>query len=143
LLAITSAVCCLAAVIAAVAQRSDEELVVLLLWIWFLHAVIAGALTAPAVWLSRQRVGWHSWELLAFVLPFALWARLMMSDLSTGKSLANLGEPFYFSFAISAAALIRVGLGQRGNNLIWACALLLGLCGVAVAVFFLVPPLPE
>lgn len=120
-----------------------EELGAILL-IWLLHVVIAGVCTAPVVLLGRRRVRWQPWELLVFVLPFTVWAVLMFSDLSTGrKSLANLGEPFYFAAAVPVAALVRVAVGLRISARACAGGLIAGVCGVAVGVFFLVPALPE
>jgi hypothetical protein len=114
-----------------------------LAWIWFLHAAIAGLLTMPIVLFSAQRVRWQWWELSAFFVPFGLWTTFLFSELSVGKSLANLGEPLYFSFAIPAAALIRVAAGPGPAERVLAVTLLLAVCGMAVAVFFLVPPLSE
>ena len=114
-----------------------------MLWIWFVHAAIATVLSAPIVFFGRKRVHWRSWELLALVLPFIVWSLLMFSDLSTGKSLANLGEPFYFSFAVPVAALVRVAVGTRIAERTFAGCLIAALCVVAVGVFFIVPPLPE
>jgi hypothetical protein len=127
-------------------RKLDEDVemeVLALAWIWFLHAAIAGLLTAPIVWLSSQRVHWEWWELSAFALPFAVWVTLFFSRFSTGKSIANLGEPIILCFAIPTAALIRAAIGAGPSERLWAGTLLAGICGVAVAVFCMVPPLPE
>lgn len=114
------------------------------LWIWFIHAVVAAVLTAPIVFLSYRRVAWQKWELLAFVLPFGTWTALMFSELSTGtKSMSNLLEPFCLPPAIAVAALVRAILGNRVSERICAVVLITALCLLAVAVFFVVPPLPE
>jgi hypothetical protein len=115
-----------------------------MLLVWLVHTVIAGVLTAPIIFFGRKRVHWQWWELSAWILPFAVWLFLMFSELSTGKkSLANLGEPFYFSLAIPLAALVRVGVGTRCAERVCSGVLLGMLCGVAAGVFFLVPSLPE
>lgn len=115
-----------------------------MMWIWATHAGIAGVLSAPIVFLGRKRVHWRVWELLVLVLPFMVWSGLMFSELSTGKkSLANLGEPFYFAVAIPVAALVRVAVGARIPERACAGSLIALICLVAGAVFFLVPPLPE
>ncbi len=112
--------------------------------IWLIHVAIAGALTTPIVLLGRRRVHWHLWELAAFVAPFGLWLLLMFSGLSAGrKSLANLGEPFYFSLAIPIVALARVAIGTRAAERVCAAVLVVIACGMAAAVFFIVPWLPE
>lgn len=112
--------------------------------IWLMHAAVAIVSTAPVVLLGRKRVHWRPWELTALILPFVVWTALMFSPLATGnKSLANLGEPFYFACAIPLAALLRVGIGSGVPES--ACAaLLIGLvCTLAGVVFFLTPALPE
>lgn len=112
--------------------------------IWLTHAGFAGVLSAPVVLLGRRRVHWRAWESLVLVLPFTIWSVLMFSELATGKkSLANLGEPFYFAAAIPVAALIRVALGSRVSERVCAGSLIAAVCFVAVGVFFFVPPLPE
>lgn len=115
-----------------------------ILWVWAMHTGIAGVLTAPVVFLSRKRVRWRYWELLVLVLPFSVWSVLMFSELSTGrKSLANLVEPLYFAAAVPLGALVRVVVGTRIPERVCAGGLIAGICIVAGAVFFLVPPLPE
>jgi len=112
--------------------------------IWLIHVVIGGVLSAPIVVLGRKRVHWHLWELVAFVSPFGVWLLLMFSEFATGKkSLANLGEPFYFSLAVPVMALVRVAVGARVTERVCATVLIVLLCGVAAAVFFVVPSLPE
>jgi hypothetical protein len=56
--------------------------------------------------------------------------------------LANLGEPFYFSFAIPVAASVRVIVGAHFER---ACSIgLVGLLSlVAAGVYMWVPALPE
>ena len=112
--------------------------------IWSAHAVIGVALSAPILFVGRKRIGWAHWELLALVLPFCVWTLLMASPLSTGrKSLANLGEPVYISFAMPVLALIRVVCDKKITERLYAVTFITALCGVSAAVFFLVPPLPE
>jgi hypothetical protein len=112
---------------------------------WLIHFGIAALLTGPIVFLGRRRVRWQPWELSAFVVPFAVWALLMVSDHSTGKkSLSNLfGEPIYFSIAIPMAAAIRILLGSSMRETQFAGGLIFGLCVLTAVVFFVVPSLPE
>ncbi len=114
-----------------------------LFMIWAMHAGIAAVLSAPIVLLGRGRVDWEVWELLILVLPFIVWFMLMFSDLAIGKSLANLGEPFFFALAVPVAALARVAVGSRIDERICAVVLIALMCLVAAGVFFLVPSLPE
>jgi len=118
--------------------------VTIIFFAWLLQTIVAAVPTAPVVFFSRRRVHWNVWELLAFVLPFLVWAILMLSDLSTGrKSLSNLVEPALLGIAIGIAAFVRASLGLRLTERGFAWALLGGLCIIAAGIFFLVPSLPE
>jgi len=78
------------------------------------------------------------------VIPFCVWVLLMLSPLSTGrKSLSNMGEPICISFAMPVLALLRVCLGRRISESVYAACFITALCMVAAAVFFMVPFLPE
>ena len=112
--------------------------------IWLMHAGLAAVPSVPIIFFGRKRIHWRAWELLALVVPFCVWLCLMQSELSTGwKSLSNLAEPFFISLAVPVAALLRVAVGTRVNEKIFAGILIAALCGVAAAVFFMVPSLPE
>jgi uncharacterized membrane protein len=116
----------------------------ILFLIWLAHAAIGAGLSAPILFLGRKRIGWARWELLALILPFCLWVVLMLSPLSTGrKSLANLGEPVCISLAMPVLAWARVALGTRITERVYAASFLAALCGIAAAVFFMVPFIPE
>ena len=68
----------------------------------------------------------------------------MLSPLSAGrKSLANLGEPIYISFAMPVLAVLRVVIGRRMSDRAYAAAFLTVLCVIAATVFFVVPFKPE
>jgi hypothetical protein len=112
---------------------------------WLMHFGIAALLTAPIVFMGRRRVRWQPWELSALIVPFTVWALLMVSDLSTRrKSLSNLfGEPIFFSLAIPIAAAFRVLLGSSVRESIFACGLIFSLCVLTAIVFFVAPSLPE
>ncbi len=112
--------------------------------IWFVHVAIGIFLAGPILLLGRKRVGWASWQVLALVIPFAIWAALMLSPLSDGrKSLANLGEPVCISFAMPVLALLRVAVGRRLSERVCAFGVISALCIIAVATFFMVPFKPE
>jgi hypothetical protein len=112
--------------------------------LWLAHAGIAAVLSAPIVYFGRKRVHWRPWELLALLLPFAIWTLLMFSKLSTSKkSLANLAEPFYFALSIPLATMVRVAIGSRISERACAACILTTLCVVAALMFFFVPCLPE
>jgi hypothetical protein len=124
----------------AAASRGPEWLG--MLQIWGVHSMIGAVLSAPVIVLGRRRVHWGLLDLLAFLLPFAVWLSLMNAS-SAGKSLANLGEPIYFGLAIPAAALVRVIVGAHVEER--ACSVgLVGLLSlVAAGVYWWTPALPE
>ena len=112
--------------------------------LWIVQAVAGAALSAPVLYLGRGRVSWAHWEFFALIIPFCVWLLLMLSPLSAGrKSLANIGEPIYISFAMPIAALLRVGIGRTVPERICAVGLIGALCVVAAVVFFAVPLKPE
>jgi hypothetical protein len=109
-----------------------------------MHAVVGAVLAAPILYFGRKRADWANWELLALVIPFCVWVVLMLSPLSTGrKSLANLGEPIYISFAMALLALLRVAIGRRLSERACAAGFITVLCVIAATVFFMVPFKPE
>ena len=81
-------------------------------------------------------------DLLAFLLPFSVWGALMNAH-SVGKSLANLGEPFFFAFAIPVAALVRVIVGAHVEERACSIGLVVLLILVAAGVYEWTPALPE
>ncbi|HEY5914327.1 MAG TPA: hypothetical protein VJA21_27370 [Verrucomicrobiae bacterium] len=112
--------------------------------IWTMHAVVGAALAGPIRFLGRKRAPWAAWELLALVVPFCVWLALMSSPLATGrKSLANIGEPVYISFAMPVAALVRVALGKSIGERSCAVVLISLLCFAAAAAFLMTPMKPE
>jgi hypothetical protein len=123
--------------------RRDLETPALAAWLWVAHAVIGLVLSSPILFFGRKRAKWEWWELIAVMIPFSLWFGLMFSDLSVGKSLANLGECFHISFAMPVVAFMRVWVGGTSHQRLYAAALIGVLCGVAAGAFFLTPPLPE
>jgi hypothetical protein len=130
----------------------DVEEVLAYVWLWVIHAPLAGVLTVPIAILGWRRTRWSLWDLAAFILPYGLWAALMAVPATgpfptawpgwPGKSLANLVECLVISLAIPVAALARVIIGARGRDGAIPAGLI-GLCGVAAFTFFLTPALPE
>src|SRR4051812_8125439 len=112
--------------------------------IWSAHVAIGIVLAGPILLLGRKRVGWANWQLLALVIPFCIWTALMLSPLSDGKkTLANLGEPVYISFAMPVLALLRVAIGKRLSERVYAASFITALSAVAALAFFSVPMKPE
>jgi hypothetical protein len=114
-----------------------------MLSVWGVHSVIGAVLSAPVVFWGRRRVHWGLLDLLAFLLPFAVWGALLHAS-ADGKSLANVvGEPFYFSFAIPVAALVRVIVGAHVEERACSISLVVLLSLVAAGVYWWTPWLPE
>jgi hypothetical protein len=113
-----------------------------MLWIWTVHSLIGAVLSAPIVFMGRKRAHWGLLDLLAFLLPFAVWCALMKVS-SQGKSLSNLGEPFFFGFAIPIAALVRVIVGAHVDERRCSTSLIVLLILVAAGVYWWTPSLPE
>jgi hypothetical protein len=130
------------AVSAVVLSVCRGPLVLGWLWSWFFHWVIGASLSAPIVFFGRKRVHWNLLDLLAFLIPFGIWVALMNAS-AQGKTLANLAEPIYFSFAIPVAALVRVMVGAQSKER--ACSIdLVGLLSLVAAGFYWwMPALPE
>ena len=116
-----------------------------LLIAWVIHAVVAAVVVSPVVFLARKRVHWHSWELLAVVVPFCVWGGFMFSDLSTGsKTLSNFViEPGILALALALGALARVAMTASIAEAKASAVVLVGLCFAAAGIFWIVPVLPE
>jgi hypothetical protein len=120
------------------------EAVSIMIWIWMIQAAIGATLSAPILFLGRKRIGWANWELLALIVPFCVWMILMLSPLAANrKSIANLGDAFDIGLAMPVLALIRVAIGKKITERVYAISFISTLCVVAAAIFFLVPFLPE
>ena len=120
----------------------EIDLLMMMLIIWGYHVFVAGVVAAPILYFGRKRVHWEKWELVAFVIPFAIWSIAILID-GEGKTLSNLGECQVISIAIPVAALIRVFVGQRAKQRILSMLLIVLLCAVGIATYFLMPGLPE
>jgi hypothetical protein len=81
-------------------------------------------------------------DLLAFLLPFAAWVALISASF-VGKSLGNLAEPIYFSFAIPVAALLRAIAGAQFEERTSSIGLVILLSLIAACFYSWTPPLPE
>jgi hypothetical protein len=113
-----------------------------MLWIWSLHSMIGATLCSPFVFFGRKRVHWGLLDLLAFLLPFAVWIVLWNAS-ADGKSLANLIEPVFISFAFPVAALVRVFVGPRVRERGVSIGVVALLCLTAACIYWWTPILPE
>jgi hypothetical protein len=120
------------------------EIVPFVIVTWLIHVGIAAVLSAPIVFFSRKRIHWHRYELLVFVIPFAIWFALCGFTGIRSKTLSNAAvEPAMFSLAVPIAALARVIVGTRISERACIASLIGAVSVVAVAIYFLVPGLPE
>lgn len=112
---------------------------------WLIHAVVAGVLALPLVYLARNRVRWRRWESLAFVVPFGVWMLLMLSELSSGrKTLSNLMvEPGVLGACVALGAVVRIAASSRTSDRVASVLSLAVPCLLAAGVFLIVPALPE
>ena len=113
-----------------------------LLTVWLLYLVPFLLVGGPVWFFGRRRVRWNHWDFAIVLLPFAVWAVAIMVN-GAGKSLANLVEALYLGCAAPLAPIIRVVVGERGNQKLVAFVLLLGVCLVAIGLWAFVPGLPE
>lgn len=109
---------------------------------WLLHSILAAVLASPLLYFGRHRVTWQPFELLAFVIPFIVWAVLFYAY-NKGKSLANIGEWVLISLGIVIAVAIRVAVGHQYDQRAWPACLLFSLIILAVATHRLTPSWPE
>jgi hypothetical protein len=111
---------------------------------WVLHVVLTLLLASPVLLLGRRRAHWERRDLLALILPFAVWLTLMFSPLAHGKTFANaLNEGLWMSAAIVVAALVRVWMSNLPHRRRYFPLLLAAVCVVGVIAFITTPPLPE
>lgn len=111
-------------------------------YLWLCHAFITAPVVAPIVWFSRHRVQWRRWELVAFLLPFAVWLALIYTG-GRPKTIANLGECFIISIGIGIAAMVRATLGRSSDSPAVPALLVAALTGVAAAAYYFTPMWPE
>lgn len=116
-----------------------------LIMMWFAHALVAVVLSAPVVILGRHRVQWRFSDVLALVLPFAVWILLTLAHYRLFKmpSGKHPAEIWFISLAIALAALMRVMIGRLFRESRTSACLVLALCVVAAAFYFLMPPIPR
>ena len=107
-----------------------------LLTLWFFHVAFAAAVSIPIAAFT-PRAAWKRWELLAFVVPYSLWA--------VATALHNRGNALYafsaLTLAIPVAALVRVRLSTfpEAQRLV-AAFVFSALCLFALGLYFLLPP---
>ena len=100
-------------------------------------------LVAGPVWFfGRKRVRWNRWDFAIVLLPLAVWSVATMVN-DTGKSLSNFVEALWLGCVVPLAPIIRVVVGERGNQKLVALGLLVGVCLVAMGLWAFMPGLPE
>lgn len=110
---------------------------------WLFHVGVSAVIVSPVVLLTRKRVHWHAWELLALVLPFSLWMTLMIRN-DSAKTLSNLVvEPCILSVVLAVGALARAALSRSLSERSAIVGIVAGVCLIAAGIYFAVPALPE
>jgi hypothetical protein len=131
-----------AAVVCGVMFRLRVEAIAVFVGIWTVQAMIMVITTGPIVFLTRKRVNWLWGEALVLVLPSALWLMLATTDF-VSKSMSNICEPIYVSFATPVVAGLRALAPKWLPNKFCAISFVTILCLAAVIAYFAVPALPE
>jgi hypothetical protein len=88
---------------------------------------------------------WYRWEIPLAALPGITYWLLDIVNVPSGKSIANLIEPFILGFAYGLLLLARLVMASqqpKSERILAALAPVLGVL-LAVSIFFLTPALPE
>jgi hypothetical protein len=105
-------------------------------------------LVACPLWiLGRKRIRWTGWDYAVSLLPW-LWMALEFVPALAAlphptKSLSNWVEPLFLGWISPIAPLLRVALANRINSTQFARCLFLGLLGITIGLWLLVPTLRE
>lgn len=98
---------------------------------------------AIAFAVVRQRFVWRWWEItLPWIAPYA-WYSLCGSGYGPTKSLANLGEIFLLSFFPAGYWIVRGIFLKKTISGPIGLGLAAAFAAFGLAVYFLVPTLPE
>ena len=120
----------------------ETSFLIIAIYLLFAVPIVAGGFF---VWLFvRKRIGLCIADWLLLLLPFAIW--LGASAIHDGdKSLSNLIEAFFAGCAallfFTARSVVTITRPQQETR--WASFALLGSCLAAIALWALVPGLPE
>lgn len=100
-------------------------------------------LSLPVVIATWTRWQWSVFDLVALPLPGAVWLALIVTRGGRGRSLSNLAELLVLAFLVAAIAWLKGPIQRRLRPGIRRYAMVLLSLGLAVAVYFLFPDLPE
>jgi hypothetical protein len=110
----------------------------------FWSVMVASALLALAslAWVTAEKNGLRSTDILVVIVPFVLWFLLLLLW-HRPKSLSNLIEPFALVPVVGMCLAVRAfAFGKRSHTIRSSAAL--AVCIVAtVALYAFVPVLPE
>jgi len=123
---------------------ADPEMISVFFILLAIYMLIALPISGLVWFFGRYRASWHATEVLLLLFPFATWWTLLFTDLSAGKTLANLIEPVYF--APICGLLLPLSKSLIGSRLPrWASLIISTFIAIAgaLAVFLLMPSLPE
>jgi hypothetical protein len=115
--------------------------VLMLLWLaFYLPASLASC--SPAWWFGRKRVAWSLGDSLVLVVPFLVWASLLVID-DTGKSWGNLWEAVLVGLAAPLAPILRIAAGNRIDRRLAVVVGILMVSLVGVMLWAWVPAISE
>ncbi|WP_165247277.1 hypothetical protein [Paludisphaera soli] len=118
----------------------DPDVIEIFAVLWIMHVVAALFFGLPAWLLDRRRL--TSFDGSLFVVPFGLWAALMLAEVSP-KSLGNLVEAVFLGAAIGVSFLVRMFVGSAAPERSRSLAHLALACLIALLLYTLTPGLPE
>jgi len=105
---------------------------------WLIH-LLPFLLIALPVWIfARKRVEWNKWDFSIVIIPFAVWAFLMLAH-SNSKGLGNWLEGLLIGCIASLTPIIRVIIKNKINQIRFAQGLMVALCVIAIGCWAFIP----
>lgn len=100
-------------------------------------------LSLPVVAATWKRWNWSFLDLVALFLPGAVWLALVATQGGRGRSLSNLAELLVLAVLVAIMAWLKDPIQRRLPSGIARYLLVLSTSGLAVAVYYCFPGLPE
>jgi hypothetical protein len=123
----------------AAAERSWR---IVLIYYSFLYAGPVVALASIPVVVTWRRGNWGVLDLVAILLPGIVWM-LLLDEGVRPKSFSNLMELPALAAVVLALVVTRGAMGNRMPRLAASMGLLIAGLVASVAMFFLVPQIPD
>jgi hypothetical protein len=107
--------------------------VIVLFLLWIPCTLFPSVFCFPLLIWGSRRANWQRYELLAFVIPYLIWA-VCIPTVSIDRGTWHPAEYFLISMTISLAMLVRIAVGYRKNQWLYSGAMIVGICIVAVSL---------